>query len=227
MKLSIIIPFYNEEDTIAEVIEAVSKIHLENIEIELIAVDDGSNDSSYDKVVHFKHITLIKHPRNKGKGAAVKTGFDRATGDLLIVQDGDLELSPNEIPSLVEVVKQKQARVVYGSRQLDGRNKKQSTIYYLGGILVTFCTNLLFGTQLTDAPCGYKLFEAQLIKDIEIKEDGFNWEPEVTAKISKKGIKIHEVPVSYIPRTVQQGKKLRFSDGLSAIWTLIKYRFIN
>ncbi len=226
MKLSITIPFYNEEKTIREVIRRIKNLHLK-IKKEIIVIDDGSTDSGYEKIKNIRGIKLLKHKKNKGKGAAVKTALSEATGDIFLVQDADLELAPEEIPKIIAPLIDNNAEVVYGSRNLYGRNKEHSFIFYWGGKFVTFLTNLLYKTQLTDEACGYKAFKKNILKDININEDRFEWEPEITAKISKKGIKIHEVSVSYNPRMKRQGKKLGWKDGFKAIWTLLKYRFKN
>lgn len=224
MKLSIVIPMYNEEKTIRKVVEAVKDLRL-NIEKEVIVVDDGSIDRGFDNVKSVKGIILLRHDKNKGKGAAVKTAIEKATGDILIVQDADLELNPKEIPKIIKLIVENRADVVYGSRNLYEKEKNRSLLFWLGGHFITWTTNLIYGTKLTDEPCGYKAFKTSVLKSIKIENNRFEWEPEVTAKIAMKGIKIHEVPVVSSSRSIKEGKKLRRRDGVRAFITLIKYRF--
>lgn len=227
MKISIIIPCYNEETTIEQLVTKVQNVDLGNHRKEIIIVDDGSTDQSYENAKKLKDVIILKHEKNQGKGAAVKTGIKKSTGDIILIQDADLELEPKEIPSLLEPIINKKALVVYGSRLIGEKNPDHSFFYYFGGKLVTFITDFLYGIKLTDEPCGYKAFRADLIKRIKINDNGFDFEPEITAKIAKQKIKIIEVPVSYYPRTKLQGKKLNFIDGINAIWTLFKYRFVD
>ncbi len=237
MKLSILIPAYNEEKSIQELIAAVKKVNLDNIEKEIIVIDDGSKDKTRELVRNIEGITLIEHKHNLGKGGAIKTGIKSATGDIIIVQDADLEYNPEEIGLIIKPIVEKNALVVYGSRFLSrvqlNRNKlfmkhhKSYLFAYLGGRMITKITNLLFLSHLTDEPTCYKCFRADVIKNIKINTNGFEWEPEVTAKILKKRIKIVEVPISYNPRTIEEGKKINWKDGFKAIWTLFKYRFVD
>lgn len=222
MKLSIIIPTYNERKTVAEVIRRVKKVKFP-IKREIIVVDDGSIDNSYELLRKIKGIKLLGHNKNQGKGAAIRTALKHVTGDIVIIQDSDLELHPKQIPRLIKPILSGKAEVVYGSRNKG--KKRKFTIFYIGGMLVTFVTNLLYGTNLSDEPCGYKVFLTDIIKNLKIDNNRFEWEPEITAKIAKKGIEIYEVPVDATSRTIAEGKKLRYFDGLKAIWTLIKYKF--
>jgi glycosyltransferase involved in cell wall biosynthesis len=224
MKLSIIIPFYNEEKTVREIIEKVKHLKLP-ITREIIVVDDGSKDNSFEQVRNIKGIKLLRHEKNLGKGAAVRTALKHATGDIVIIQDADLELNPEEIINLIKPLIERKADVVYGSRLLSEKKVEHSFFYYLGGRFVTFFTNLLYGTKLTDEPCGYKAFKTDILRKIGINENRFEFEPEITAKIAKIKVKITEMPVSYHPRTKKQGKKINWKDGIRAILTLIKYRF--
>jgi len=226
MKLSIIIPVYNEEKTVEAIIKKVKKLELP-VQKEIIVVDDGSSDKSFDIIKKIRGIKILRHKINLGKGAAVKTGIANSTGEILIIQDADLELNPQEINKLLHPIIEKDANVVYGSRLLGKKDAEHSFFYYFGGKLVTFITNALYGTRLTDEPCGYKMFRANILKAIKINENDFGFEPEITAKISKKGIRIIELPVSYHPRKKKEGKKLGWKDGIKAIWILLKYKFIN
>jgi len=234
MKLSILIPVYNEQATITRLLEKVHNVNLNKIGVskEIIIVDDGSKDRTVEIIKDlqkkYKNIRFIQHEKNKGKGGAIKTAIKYATGDILIVQDADLEYDPQDYFKCILPIINKKAKVVYGSRRLEKRNKKYSGLsYYIGGVGITWLFNLLFFTRLTDEPTCYKTFRSDVIKKIKINSNGFSWEPEVTAKIVKSGIKIYEVPVRYYPRSVKEGKKINWKDGLNAIWTIIKYRFVN
>ena len=202
------------------------------IDKELIIVDDGSKDQTVDIVKKlmskYVYIRFIRHKKNRGKGGAIKTAVRHSTGDILIVQDADLEYDPKDyIRCIMPIIKGK-AKVVYGSRRLNKRNKQYSGLsFYLGGVGITLFFNLLFFTRLTDEPTCYKTFRADVLKNIKIRGNKFDWEPEVTAKLVKKGIKIHEVPIRYYPRSEKDGKKIRWKDGLDAILTMIKYRFVD
>lgn len=223
MKVSIAIPCYNEEKTITEVVNLVKKLNLNK---EIIVVDDGSSDKSWNVIKKIKGIKFYRHEVNKGKGAAVKTALKHVTGEIFIVQDADLELNPAQIPSIVQPIIDGKARVVYGSRNnKENSNHNRSPIFYFGGLFITFLTNILYGTKLTDEACGYKAFLTKVIKNIHIDNDRFGWEPEITAKIAKKKIKIYEVPVVSTARSNSSGKKLKRRDGVKAAWILIKYRF--
>jgi len=226
MKISIIIPAYNEEITIGELVSKVQMVDFEKNEKEIIVVDDGSYDKSYENASKLKNIILLKHKQNQGKGAAVKTGIKRASGDIILIQDADLELDPQDIPLLIKPLIEGESLAVYGSRLIGKKNPKHNFLYYFGGKFITFITDLLYGIKLTDEPCGYKAFKADLIKKIKINDNGFGFEPEITAKIARMKIKIKEVPVSYYPRNRMQGKKLNILDGMRAVWTLFKYRFV-
>ena len=230
-KLSIIIPAYNEENNIQELLTKVINVPLERYGIskEIIVIDDGSNDSTTEIVKKFKSIKLIQLNKNIGKGYAVRTGIKNATGEIILIQDADLEYDPNEYYSLINPIINKQAKVVYGSRRLKESNRKYSSLsFFIGGIGLTMLTNILYpNLQITDEPTCYKVFRSDIIKNIPLKCKRFEFCPEVTAKIGKKRIKIHEVPISYFPRSVENGKKIRWKDGIEAVWTLLKYRFTD
>jgi len=228
-KLSIIIPLYNEEKTIKQILEKIIKAPL-TLKKEIIVVNDGSTDSSQKKVEEFikknKNIILI-NKINQGKGSAVKEGIKNSTGNIIIIQDADLEYDPNEYQKCINPIINKKALVVYGSRRLKKTNKISSFSFYLGGNLLTLLTNILYHSNLTDESTCYKTFKAETIKTINIHGKKFDWEPEITAKILKKRIKIHEVPIKYFPRSNKEGKKIRWKDGLDGVWTLIKYRLVS
>ena len=225
MKLSIIIPAYNEERTVLEIVNKVKNQEVLNMTKEIIVVDDGSTDSTYSLLKSVKAIRVLKHPANRGKGAAIRTGLAKASGDIILVQDADLELDPADYPSLMKPFLKKNASVVYGSRILGNNLANKILPYYFGGRLVTFFANLIYGIKITDEPIGYKAFKSEVIKGLNLECERFEFCPEVTAKIARKKIPIYEVPVRYYPRTTLEGKKLRVKDGVEAIWTLIKYRF--
>lgn len=230
--LSIIIPAYNEEKTIAELLQRVLDADLgESIDRELIVVNDCSTDSTGRIVQSFiaahpqAPITYLVHDRNQGKGMAVRTGIQAVTGDYVVMQDADLELDPNDFARMLPHLLSGQYRVVYGSRFLAEENSHTYFSYQLGGKFLSVMTNLLYDQRITDEPTCYKMFDAGLLKSIPLDCKGFEFCPEVTAKVSRLGYKIKEVPIRYYPRSIEEGKKLRLKDGLKAIGTLLKYRF--
>lgn len=230
--LSIIIPAYNEEKTIAELLQRVLDADLgEGIDRELIVVNDCSTDSTGRIVQSFiaahpqATITYLAHDRNQGKGMAVRTGIQAVTGDYVVMQDADLELDPNDFARMLPHLLSGQYRVVYGSRFLAEENSHTYFSYQLGGKFLSVMTNLLYDQHITDEPTCYKMFDAGLLKSIPLDCKGFEFCPEVTAKVSRLGYKIKEVPIRYYPRSIEEGKKLRLRDGLKAIGTLLKYRF--
>lgn len=227
MLVSVIIPAYNEEQTIRQVLETVQALPINK---QIIVVNDGSTDKTYDILEEYgsdNDITVVHCKENRGKGFAIRSGIPSVKGQVVVIQDADMELSPNDILSLVEPLKNKKVEVVYGSRFLNGRGNASIHNFIANRILAVY-TNLLYGCRITDESTGYKAFSTDLIKELNLTCEGFEFCPEVTAKILRAGYQIHEVPVSYFPRTKKEGKKLRFwSDGLFAAWTLLKYRFIS
>jgi len=226
-KLSIIVPVYNEESTILELIERVKKVDIV-LDKEIIVVDDGSSDGTSNLLKKIKGIKVIFAEKNIGKGAAIRKGLRKVTGDIVIIQDADLEYDVRDYNRLIEPIIKRKAEVVYGSRNLNKDNKKHSGFfYYMGGIFLSWLTNLLYGTNITDEATGYKVFKTSIIKSIDLKCNKFEFCPEITAKVAKRGIKIFEVPIRYEPRSKKDGKKIKWRDGMQAIFTLIKYRLIE
>ena len=225
MRLSVIVPVYNEQTTVRQLLTKLVKLSQVK---EVVVVDDGSTDQTVHEItqVRSSKIRLFKK-QNAGKGSAVRLGLTKVTGDWVLIQDADLEYDPRDYLKLIRKIIDKKAMVVYGSRSLNKKNRYSHLSFLLGGKIVTFFTNVLFFSNLTDEPTCYKVFRADVIKKIKIKGNKFDWEPEVTAKILKKGIKIHEVPISYKPRRIEEGKKINWIDGLQAIWTLFYWRFRN
>lgn len=225
MKLSVIVPVYNEEKYLEDIIKKVENIQIEK---EIIIVDDGSNEETKKIINKFKnkHI-VITHFKNQGKGAAVKTGIKHSTGEIIIIQDADLEYDPNDYYELIKPIVEGKAKVVYGSRFLNKNMIIKYRLNWLATKFLNYLVWLLYFYKITDEPTGYKVFKADLLKSIKINANRFDWEPEITAKILKRGIKIYEVPISYTPRSFEEGKKIGWKDGFQAIWTLIKYRFVD
>jgi glycosyltransferase involved in cell wall biosynthesis len=234
MKLSIIVPVYNEEKTVKKILNKVKKVRLPNlIEKEIIVVDDGSQDETPSILNNISGIKVINHKTNKGKGAAVRTGIETAKGDIILIQDADLEYNPDDYPRLLEPILKDKAEVVYGSRlknyplRIVGKRKTPLITHYLGNKLLTLITNLLYGNGLTDMETCYKVFTKEVLKPIKLNANRFDFEPEITAKILKAGYKICEVPIKVQPRGYDEGKKITWRDGIGAAWTLIKYRFVD
>lgn len=230
MKLSIIVPVYNEEKTLEKILRKLEAVPIK-IEMEIIIVDDGSIDSSLKIAKNFvsksrnKKVSYrIISKKNQGKGSAVRRGIKESSGDLITIQDADLEYDPKDYLTLIKPIINGKHSVVYGSRFLTS-HKPLYKIYFLGNKFLSMLTKILYRAQITDMETCYKVFKASVIKSIELNSNGFDIEPEITAKILKKCIKIQELPIKYSPRKVEEGKKINWKDGLKAIWVLVKLRF--
>lgn len=231
-KLSILIPVYNEEKTLVQVLEMVSQADSAGLEKELIVVDDGSTDRTREILASLDaskySAKIYYHEKNQGKGAALRTGQGYATGDIIMIQDADLEYSPNEYPELLRPILEGRADVVYGSRLSGGKITRAFRFtHYLGNKFLSFLTNVLYDCTLTDMETCYKVFKAEIFKKVLIKSNRFEFEPEITAKVLKQGVRIYELPISYFGRDYSEGKKITWKDGFGAIWALLKYRFMD
>lgn len=237
MKLSIIIPVYNEEKTVAQVLKKIHKLKIPGAAKEVIVVDDGSTDATVSVISSLKlkssNFKFIQHGKNQGKGAAVRTGIRKASGDYLIIQDADLEYDVNDIPRLFGKV-EKGREVIYGTRlarmpHLKGEERRlQFLLHYFGNRFLSLATSVLYGQWITDMETCYKLFPRKAVMQMKLVARGFELEPEITAKLLKKGYKIYEVPIKASPRGYEEGKKLNtIKDGSRALWTLLKYRITN
>jgi glycosyltransferase involved in cell wall biosynthesis len=227
MKLSVVIPVYNEVDNIREIIKRVQATGSAS---EIIIVDDGSVDGSRDvlaKLKSRKGIKILLHERNQGKGAAVRTGIRAAGGDVILIQDADLEYHPRDYPVLLQPFAEGVADVVYGSRFLGGPRRAVMFWHMIANQLLTLMTNVLYNTILTDMETGYKVFRRQVVEDMVLRSRGFEFEPEFTAKVLKRKYRIFEVPISFNPRDYSQGKKIKLQDAFVAVWALLKYRFVD
>lgn len=226
MLLSVIMPVYNEQATIDEIICRVRQV---DVPKELIIVDDFSTDGTRDRLKKYENepnIKVIYHQFNQGKGAALRTGIAYATGDIVIFQDADLEYHPEEYPRLIEPIIKGYADVVYGSR-FKGVSRAFLFWHFLGNKLLTLITNILYNSTISDMETCYKVFKREVIQNIKIRSNRFNVEPEITAKVLKRKLRLVEVPITYTGRDYTEGKKITWRDGLSALWTLIKYRFTD
>lgn len=228
-KLSVIIPVYNEKKTIRKTIDKVKNTQLRNISKEIIVVDDCSNDGTREilKNIGDKSLKILYHEKNMGKGSAILRGLKDAAGDIILIQDADLEYNPKEYKRLLKPIIENKSEVVYGSRFNSIRKnlKKMYKLHYIGNLFLTFMTNLLYGVKITDMETGYKVFTREVIKNMTLNANRFDFEPEITAKIIKRGYKIYEVPISFKGRKFDEGKKITWIDGVKAAYYLIKYRF--
>jgi len=238
MKLSIIIPVFNEEKTILEILKRVQDVEISGVEKEIVVVNDGSTDATASEIRNSKletrNFEIINHEKNQGKGAAVRTGIKNSTGDYIIIQDADLEYNPKDTQKLVRPILNGKSKVVYGTRlkRMPSFSKEERTpqflLHYLGNKFLSLLTSILYGQWITDMETCYKLFPRRAVEDMRLNARGFEFEPEITAKLLKRGYRILEIPISTKPRGYAEGKKLNtFKDGTIALWTLFKYRFTN
>ncbi|MFZ2054494.1 MAG: glycosyltransferase family 2 protein [Candidatus Aminicenantales bacterium] len=228
MKLSVIVPVYNERQTIGEIIRRVQAVDLGR-EKEIIVVDDGSTDGTREALqsLDLPGLRIVLHEKNKGKGAALRTGFDRAEGDIILIQDADLEYDPREYPELLVPILDGRADVVYGSRFLGGPHRVLYFWHYVGNRFLTTFSNMLSNLNLTDMETCYKVFRRDILKKINLKSPRFGFEPEITVKLAKLRCRIYEVPISYSGRDYAEGKKIGWKDGLAALFHLIRFRFFD
>jgi glycosyltransferase involved in cell wall biosynthesis len=226
MKISVVMPVFNERDTVAEIIGRVQRA-LQGKESEIVVVDDGSADGTLDVLRAIPHIRLIEHGTNQGKGAALRTGFGSVEGDVVIVQDADLEYDPRDYAKLLEPIEDGRADVVFGSRFLGGPHRVLLFWHYMANKLLTWLSNIFTNLNLTDMETGYKVFRRSVLDKIHIRSDRFNFEPEITAKVAKTRCRVYEVPISYSGRTYDEGKKIGARDGVAALWAIIKFRFVD
>jgi len=227
MRITVIIPVFNEKHTILEILSRVQKTGIPD---EILVIDDGSKDGSREILNELdcsNNIKVIFHEHNQGKGAAIVKGFQNASGDVVIIQDADLEYDPREYPILMKPIEEGVADVVYGSRFLGAPRRAVMFWHMVANKILTLLTNILYNTILTDMETGYKVFRIEVVKDMKIKARRFDFEPEFTAKILKRKFRIYEVPISFNPRDYSEGKKIKLSDAFVAIWTLVKFRFVN
>jgi glycosyltransferase involved in cell wall biosynthesis len=227
MKLSVIIPVYNEIESIREIVKRVQGTKLA---WEIVLVDDGSIDGTRDLLKEMDgkgNVRVILHEKNQGKGAAVRTGFEAARGEILLIQDADLEYDPRDYPTLLKPLEEGIADVVYGSRFLGGPRRVVMFWHMVANYLLTFMTNILYNTILSDMETGYKVFRRKVIEGMPLHAKRFDFEPEFTAKVLKRKYRIFEVPISFNPRDYSEGKKIKLKDAFEAVWTLLKYRFVD
>jgi glycosyltransferase involved in cell wall biosynthesis len=227
MNLSVIIPVYNEKNTIRELVRRVQAMKLA---YEIVIVDDGSKDGTREILAGLDGkdaVRVILHEKNQGKGAAVRTGILSALGDVMLIQDADLEYDPREYPSLLKPIHENKADVVYGSRFLGEPHRAILFWNMIANKLLTFMTNILYNTILTDMETGYKVFRREVVADMNLRANRFDFEPEFTAKILKKKVRVYEVGISFNPREYSEGKKIGLRDAFEAVWALVKYRFVD
>ncbi len=235
MKVSIIIPVFNEDKTVHKLLGQVLTVSLpKGYSKEVIVVDDGSTDNSQTEILKSKtKIVFVSHSHNRGKGAAVRTGLARASGEVGIIQDADLEYYPRDYSRLLQPFKLSSTIAVYGSRLasyplvLSGDNPTPPPLHYLANKMLTFLTNVLYGNSLTDMETCYKLVKTEMLHTLKLKSNSFDIEAEITAKLLKRGVIIVEIPIKVNPRGYHEGKKIGWQDGLTAVWTLVKYRFVD
>lgn len=223
--LSVIVPVYNERNTVAEIVRRMRKVDLP-LDLEIVMVDDASHDGTADilKALEDSTVQVVQHPANAGKGAAIRTGLGHVRGDLVLIQDADLEYDPDDWPKLLAPVLKGKAQVVYGSR-FTGERRNMLFTHWVGNRFLSLVTNLLYNTTLSDMETCYKLFDRRVLDGITIDSNRFDFEPEITAKVLRRGYRIYEVPISYAGREYDEGKKITWKDGFRALWVLARYRF--
>jgi glycosyltransferase involved in cell wall biosynthesis len=226
-KLSVIVPVFDERNTVVEIVRRMRLVELP-VDLEIVIVDDGSTDGTRDVLRQLADSTVrvVNHDVNRGKGAAIRTGLAHVTGDLVLVQDADLEYDPDDWPKLLTPILRGKAQVVYGSR-FTGERRNMLFLHWVGNRFLSLVTNVLYNTTLSDMETCYKLFDRTLLDSITLRAQRFEFEPEVTAKMLRRGIRIYEVPISYTGREFDEGKKITWRDGFIALWTLVKYRFTD
>lgn len=227
MKISVIIPVYNERQTIEEIIRRVQRMQLAD---EILVIDDGSTDGTREVLKALDGaggVRVVLKERNQGKGSAVRTGLQEAAGDVLLIQDADLEYDPREYPNLLRPIEEGIADVVYGSRFLGGARRPILFLNMVANKILTLVTNILYNNILTDMETGYKVFRREVVQGMKLRANRFDFEPEFTAKILKRKVRVYEVPIAFNPRDYNEGKKIRAWDAFEAMWALIKYRFLD
>ncbi len=226
-KLSVIVPVYDERNTVAEIVRRMRAVDIP-LEREFVLVDDGSTDGTREVLGQLTDSTVrvVYHEQNKGKGAAIRSGLAQVTGDLVLIQDADLEYDPEDWPKLLAPILRGNAQVVYGSR-FTGERRNMLFLHWVGNRFLSLVTNVLYNTTLSDMETCYKLFDRRVLAGIPLRSSRFDFEPEVTAKVLRRGIRIYEVPISYAGREFHEGKKITWRDGVVALWTLVKYRFVD
>jgi glycosyltransferase involved in cell wall biosynthesis len=226
-KLSVVVPVYNERSTVVEILRRIRTVELPGgLDLEVVVVDDGSTDGTREvlKQLTDSTVRVVHQPENHGKGAAIREALRHATGDLVIVQDADLEYDPEDWPKLINPVLRGKAVVVYGSR-FTGERRNMLFVHWMGNRFLSFVTNALYNTTLSDMETCYKLIDRRVFDRLNLRAERFDFEPEITAKILKLGVRIYEVPISYTGREFEEGKKITWRDGFAALWALVRYRF--
>ena len=228
-RVTVVMPVYNERRFIQTIIDKVLSVKVDGVETDLVVVDDCSKDGTREILSELRNprVTISFHEVNQGKGAALRTGFARATGDIVLVQDADLEYNPEEYPVLLKPILDGHADVVYGSRFLGGPHRVHLFWHMVGNRMLTLLSNMMSNLNLTDMETCYKVFKRPVLTGIKLKSDRFGFEPEVTQKVARGGWRVYEVPISYHGRDYAEGKKIGWKDGVSAIWTIVKYRFVD
>ncbi len=227
MKLSIVIPVYNEKNTIKEIVRRVRETPFEK---EIIIVDDYSTDGTRELLKEIENepdLRILYHPQNMGKGASLRSGFENVSGDIVIIQDADLEYDPGEYPNLIQPISEGKADVVYGSRFMGGPRRVLYFWHAIGNHLLTLLSNMMTNLNLTDMETCYKVFRREVLKKITIKSNRFGVEPEITAKIARLGVKLYEIPISYNGRKYSEGKKIGWKDGVNALFSILRFRFFD